>query len=84
MEKKTVLSGIQPSGILTLGNYVGALRNWSLLQQDDRFCYYCVANLHAITVKQDDQWPLRSETVRNIQLVFPFQSAMPDEFLFIS
>lgn len=53
MEKKTVLSGIQPSGILTLGNYVGALRNWSLLQQDDRFCYYCVANLHAITVKQD-------------------------------
>lgn len=45
--KKIVLSGIQPSGSPTLGNYVGALRNWALLQTDDRFCYYCVANLHA-------------------------------------
>ncbi len=53
MEKKNVLSGIQPSGVITLGNYVGAVRNWSLLQQEDRFCYYCVANLHAITVRQD-------------------------------
>ena len=52
-EKKTVLSGIQPSGSPTLGNYVGALKNWKLLQTDDRLCYYCVANLHAITVKQD-------------------------------
>jgi len=51
--KKIVLSGIQPSGSPTLGNYVGALRNWALLQTDDRFCYYCVANLHAATVRQD-------------------------------
>ena len=51
--KKIVLSGIQPSGSPTLGNYVGALRNWALLQMDDRFCYYCVANLHAATVRQD-------------------------------
>ena len=35
--KKIVLSGIQPSGSPTLGNYVGALRNWALLQTDDRF-----------------------------------------------
>lgn len=51
--QKIVLSGIQPSGSPTLGNYVGALRNWALLQTDDRFCYYCVANLHAATVRQD-------------------------------
>ena len=51
--KKIVLSGIQPSGIPTIGNYVGALRNWPLLQGEGRLCYYCVANLHAITVKQD-------------------------------
>ena len=53
MEKKIILSGIQPSGIPTLGNYVGALRNWKLLQSDDKFCYYCVANMHALTVRQD-------------------------------
>ena len=53
LEKKTVLSGIQPSGSPTLGNYVGALKNWKLLQTDDRLCYYCVANLHALTVRQD-------------------------------
>ena len=52
-QKKTVLSGIQPSGSPTLGNYVGALRNWSLLQQPEHDCFYCVANLHAITVRQD-------------------------------
>lgn len=51
--KKIILSGIQPSGIPTLGNYVGALRNWKLLQSDDKFCYYCVANMHALTVRQD-------------------------------
>ena len=55
--KKIVLSGIQPSGSPTLGNYVGALRNWALLQTGDRFCYYCVANLHAATVGQDPDEP---------------------------
>ena len=48
MKKKIILSGIQPSGIPTLGNYVGALRNWKLLQSDDKFCYYCVANMHCM------------------------------------
>ena len=52
-QKKTVLSGIQPSGSPTLGNYVGALRNWSLLQTEEHDCFYCVANLHAATVRQD-------------------------------
>lgn len=45
-------SAIQPSGEITLGNYLGALRNWELLQRDYD-CFYCVADLHAITVRQD-------------------------------
>ena len=40
-EKKIIFSGIQPSGNLTLGNYLGALKNWVKLQ-DDYHCYYCV------------------------------------------
>ena len=50
--KKTIFSGIQPSGILTLGNYLGAVKNWVALQ-DAYDCYYCVVDLHAITVRQD-------------------------------
>jgi tryptophanyl-tRNA synthetase len=47
-----VFSGIQPSGIPTLGNYLGAIRNWIKLQ-DDHDCIWCVVDLHAITVWQD-------------------------------
>ena len=68
MEKKLVLSGIQPSGSPTLGNYVGAVRNWSLLQGEDRDCYYCVVNLHALTVRQDPE-ALRRRTVETIALL---------------
>ena len=68
LEKKTVLSGIQPSGSPTLGNYVGALKNWKLLQTDDRLCYYCVANLHALTVRQD---PTDLRTVSYTHLTLP-------------
>jgi len=50
-EKKTIFSGIQPSGSLTLGNYLGALKNWAALQ-DEYNCYYCVVDMHAITVRQ--------------------------------
>ncbi|MDD6796187.1 MAG: tryptophan--tRNA ligase [Clostridiaceae bacterium] len=49
--KKTIFSGIQPSGDLTLGNYLGALKNWVKLQ-DDYNCYFCIVDLHAITVRQ--------------------------------
>lgn len=49
--KKTILSGIQPSGTLTLGNYLGALRNWEKMQYDYN-CFFCVVDLHAITVRQ--------------------------------
>ena len=52
MEKKKVLSCIQPSGMLTLGNYLGALKNW-INMQDEFECTYAVADLHAITVRQE-------------------------------
>ncbi|MBO4452519.1 MAG: tryptophan--tRNA ligase [Clostridia bacterium] len=50
-EKKTMLSGIQPSGTLTIGNYLGALSNWAKLQYDFN-TYFCIVDLHAITVRQ--------------------------------
>ncbi len=50
--REIVLSGIQPSGRLTLGNYLGALRNWVNLQEQYD-CYYTLVDLHAITVRQD-------------------------------
>lgn len=49
---KTIFSGIQPSGILTLGNYVGAMRQFVQLQ-DSEHCYFCIVDQHAITVPQD-------------------------------
>ena len=51
MDKKIVFSGVQPSGVLTIGNYIGAIRNWGELQ-DEYNCYYCVVDQHAITVPQ--------------------------------
>lgn len=51
---KRVLSGIQPSGQLTLGNYIGALRNFVLLQHEHE-CYFMVVDLHAITVPQEPE-----------------------------
>lgn len=52
MTRKTVFSGIQPTGNIHIGNYLGALRNWVALQADYD-CTYCVVDLHAITVPQD-------------------------------
>ncbi|TJY62196.1 tryptophan--tRNA ligase [Sinimarinibacterium sp. CAU 1509] len=50
--KPVVLSGIQPSGRLTLGNYLGALKNWVKLNEQFT-CYYMLVDMHAITVRQD-------------------------------
>ncbi len=47
-----ILSGIAPSGVPTLGNYLGAIRNWVALQRDHE-CLYCVVDLHAITTWQE-------------------------------
>lgn len=50
--KKRIFSGIQPSGELTLGSYMGAIKNWVGLQ-DEYDCLYCIVDMHAITVRQD-------------------------------
>ncbi|MCY3781714.1 MAG: tryptophan--tRNA ligase [Chloroflexi bacterium] len=51
-KKPRVLSGIQPSGNLTIGNYLGALKQWVEVQ-NDYDCFYCVVDLHAITIAQE-------------------------------
>ncbi len=50
--KKTILSGSTVTGDLTLGNYIGAMNNWKMLQEDYD-CFYFLADLHALTVQQD-------------------------------
>ncbi|NPV43628.1 MAG: tryptophan--tRNA ligase [Firmicutes bacterium] len=58
---KRVFSGIQPTGILTLGNYLGAMKQWVALQETHD-CFYCVVNLHAMTVMPDAE-ELRENTL---------------------
>lgn len=52
IKKKSMLSGIQPSGDLHLGNYLGAVKNWGA-RADEFDCYYFMADLHTLTVRQD-------------------------------
>ena len=52
VQKKRIFSGIQPTGKLTLGNYIGALRNFGILQ-DEYDCVYSIVDLHALTVRQN-------------------------------
>ncbi len=66
-KKKVVYSAIQPSGMLTLGNYVGAIRNWEKMQEEFD-CIYCVANMHAITVRQEPA-VLRRRTLETYALL---------------
>lgn len=61
-DKKIIFSGIQPSGSLTLGNYLGALKNFVNLQ-DEYNCYYCVVDMHAITVPKEPK-ELRKNTLQ--------------------
>lgn len=63
-EKKTILSGIKPSGSLTLGSYIGAIKNWVELSETYN-CYYMMADMHAITVRQDPA-TLRRTTLEQI------------------
>lgn len=50
--KKVILSGIQATGRLTLGNYLGALDNW-VKMQEQYDCYYMIANLHSLTIRNN-------------------------------
>lgn len=59
--RKRIFSGAQPTGQLHIGNYLGALKNWVELQ-DDYECFYCIVNMHAITLPQEPK-TLREKTL---------------------
>ena len=63
-EKKVMLSGIQPSGDLHLGNYLGAIKNWAA-RADEFDCYYFMADMHTITVRQNPA-DLRRRTLEQL------------------
>ena len=63
-ERKIILSGIQPSGELTLGSYLGAIKNWVELSEEYK-CYYMMADMHTITVRQNPA-DLRRRTLTQI------------------
>ena len=65
--KKTIFSGIQPTGTFTLGNYIGAIRNWGPLQ-DEYNCIYSIVDMHAITVRQEPA-KLRQNTLEAYALL---------------
>ncbi len=50
--KKVILSGIQPTGVFTLGNYIGAVKHWGEMQ-NEYHCAYFIADLHSLTIRQD-------------------------------
>ena len=66
-KKQRIFSAIQPTGVFTLGNYIGAIRNWDTLQNEYE-CIYAIADLHAITVKQEPK-DLRANSLRAFALM---------------
>ena len=68
VKKKVMLSGIQPSGDLHLGNYLGAVKNWAALP-DEFDCYYFMADLHTLTVRQDPKELRRRSTAQLAQYI---------------
>ena len=62
IKKKSMLSGIQPSGDLHLGNYLGAVKNWGA-RAEEFDCYYFMADLHTLTVRQDPKLLRRRSTL---------------------
>lgn len=80
-DKKLIFSAIQPTGTFTLGNYIGAVRNWGPLQEQYN-CIYCVADLHAITVKQEPA-KLRQNTLAAYALLMACGLAPERSILFI-
>lgn len=66
-KKQRIFSAIQPTGVFTLGNYIGAVRNWDTLQEEYE-CIYAIADLHAITVMQEPA-ELRKNTMQAFALM---------------
>ncbi|GAA0114896.1 tryptophan--tRNA ligase [Clostridium senegalense] len=75
-KRKVIFSGIKPSGDLTLGNYLGAIKNWVKLQEEYE-CYFCVVDLHAITVQQKPA-DLRKRTLE-ILAIYIASGIMPEK-----
>ncbi|WRS27038.1 tryptophan--tRNA ligase [Oscillospiraceae bacterium MB08-C2-2] len=67
VKKPVIFSGIQPTGVMTLGNYMGAIKNWVALQEDYR-CIYSVVDMHSITIRQDPK-VLRENVLRAYALL---------------
>jgi len=65
-QKQIIFSGIQPTGIITVGNYIGALKNWVELQHSYD-CLFCAVDLHAVTVRQEPA-QLRKKTLELVAL----------------
>lgn len=80
-DKKLIFSGIQPTGTFTLGNYLGAVKNWGPLQEQYN-CIYCVVDLHAITVRQDPA-KLRQNTLNSYALLMACGIDVEKSILFI-
>lgn len=80
-DKKLIFSGIQPTGTFTLGNYIGAVRNWGPLQ-DEYNCIYCVVDMHAITVRQEPT-KLRQNTLNSYALLMACGIDVEKSILFI-
>ncbi|MDR0943850.1 MAG: tryptophan--tRNA ligase [Ruminococcus sp.] len=78
---KTIFSGIQPTAIFTLGNYMGAIKNWSALQ-DEYKCVYSIVDMHAITVKQDPV-KLRAQTLNSYALTMACGIDVEKSVLFV-
>ena len=79
--KKLIFSGIQPTGTFTLGNYIGAIRNWGPLQDEYR-SVYCVVDMHAITVRQDPL-KLRQNSLQAYALLLACGIDLDKSILFI-
>ncbi len=80
-EKQIMLSGIQPTGIFTLGNYIGAIKNWRKVQ-DKYNCLYFIANLHSLTVRNDPQ-KLKQLTLDCVALLLACGIDVEKSILFI-
>jgi Tryptophanyl-tRNA synthetase len=65
-QKQRVFSGVQPTGNITIGNYLGAIKNFPILQKEFD-CIYCVVDMHSITVRQDLK-ELRRKTLETLAL----------------
>ena len=64
-DKKVLFSGMQATGNLTLGNYLGALKNWVTLS-DEYECFYSVVDMHSITVRQDPEPKKESQSAFDV------------------